>query len=46
MHEELMELLIHYDAAFSSSAAVERLFSIGKDSLKTKRVGLVITLKF
>ena len=37
--EEIMELLIHYNTALSSRAAVERLFSIVKHILKPKRCG-------
>ena len=36
----LKELFVEYNAAIPSSAAVERLFSLGKDVLKPKRSGL------
>ena len=36
----LRELFVKYKTAIASSAAVERLFSLGKDVLKPKRSGL------
>ena len=39
-HPVLKELFIIFNTSIPSSAAVQRLFSIGKDMLKSKRSGL------
>ena len=37
---DFLALFINYNTSMSSSSAVKRLFSLGKDVLKPKRAGL------